>query len=50
MFDPLPETHAEFRFLSRTTRDVITGVMLLLSLVGMALLVAIFVRILWLMA
>lgn len=34
MFDKLPETHSEFRFLSRRTRDVITGLMIVGALVG----------------
>lgn len=49
MFNELPETHSDFRFLSRRTRDIITVFMILFSAVGLFALSMIMLRILWLL-
>lgn len=49
MFEEPSETHTEFRFLSRTTRDVVSGFMLLFATVGLFGLCLIMGRILWLL-
>lgn len=49
MFSDLPETHSDFRFISRRIRDAITGLMIIVAFIGIAALTAILLRILYLL-
>lgn len=49
MFEQPDETHSEFRFLSRRTRDAITGIMLMGALVGELMLLYLAAKITWML-